>query len=834
MPAPTSVQPRLPHAAEGRLLTSIRSGIAPPHNADGPRRSRRRPATGRAREISGPEPAADDADAPSARYRADRRSRSPPTGRGHARPDAGSGRRAEGRRPAPSRMAIPPAGNRPPPPCWRTLRAGEPADRVRPPRARQAEEEAGRKSPRPKRAARTLQRRHQGRPAATTDGSTDTADIRGFDGRRRRLSHEFRGRRGQGRRCRPCSATCSGSPTRSRRTSSGRITIASSAPQNANGELLGTLETALVHAGPVAHPHRQHPTAIAPLDARRRHARRQDGTIATGFGISVDPAALHLGRLDEQAARLASSSRPTASRSIPRATPSSSAARARAASEIVRAIRAFDGDWMHKQSVSMFELKRAHPEEVIDELTRVFDNDKDGDLAGVVQFKAVKRLRSIMVISKNDTLIHRAGAWIRRLDHEDNSATQLDLRLPPALPRRTRDGEARQRACSATAASGGSIRTVPLAAASSSTRAAAAAARAAAAVSSGSSGGLGSSGGILSSSNGLTSASFGSGGWRRWSRQQLGRRLARRRRQQQLERLRLGLSVASAAPAAAGLKGELADPVEAGDRPGQRQRPQAEAHRRHRQQHDRRLHRRRDLQPRSRDRAAPARHPAAAGRRQRHHRRGAAQRRVEVRRAVLPQPKRRRASAPSASPRPRRCRRPAVVSTSAAIGRRHRRLATGLTALDRQRDLARQRLGPELHLRRPVQPEHHPLGARLDLEGAHPLDALDRRDGEQAGDARSRQPGAGDDAVRAVEPDAPDAPTVNSVTYLDTGIILKIIPRVGQNGNVDMQIDQEISSVVPDASGSTTGSLTPTISKRRIASDISVQAAARTCCSPGW
>jgi general secretion pathway protein D len=32
-----------------------------------------------------------------------------------------------------------------------------------------------------------------------------------------------------------------------------------------------------------------------------------------------------------------------------------------------------------------------------------------------------------------------------------------------------------------------------------------------------------------------------------------------------------------------------------------------------------------------------------------------------------------------------------------------------------------------------------------------------------------------------------------------------------------------ISSVVPDASGSTTSSLTPTISKRRIASDISVK-----------
>ena len=65
------------------------------------------------------------------------------------------------------------------------------------------------------------------------------------------------------------------------------------------------------------------------------------------------------------------------------------------------------------------------------------------------------------------------------------------------------------------------------------------------------------------------------------------------------------------------------------------------------------------------------------------------------------------------------------------------------------------------------------------------------------------------------------APTLNQVTYLDTGIILKIIPRVGQNGSVAMDLDQVISSVVPDPTGAQ--SLTPTISKRRIASAISVR-----------
>ena len=62
------------------------------------------------------------------------------------------------------------------------------------------------------------------------------------------------------------------------------------------------------------------------------------------------------------------------------------------------------------------------------------------------------------------------------------------------------------------------------------------------------------------------------------------------------------------------------------------------------------------------------------------------------------------------------------------------------------------------------------------------------------------------------------APIINQVEFRDTGIILKVTPRVGQNDAVTMHIEQEISAVA--SAGDT---LTPTISKRRVASDISVQ-----------
>src|SRR5206468_2248872 len=59
---------------------------------------------------------------------------------------------------------------------------------------------------------------------------------------------------------------------------------------------------------------------------------------------------------------------------------------------------------------------------------------------------------------------------------------------------------------------------------------------------------------------------------------------------------------------------------------------------------------------------------------------------------------------------------------------------------------------------------------------------------------------------------------VNTIDYKNTGIILRVLPRANSNGNVVLDIEQEISSV---AAGSA-GSLTPTISQRRVKSSIAV------------
>jgi general secretion pathway protein D len=60
---------------------------------------------------------------------------------------------------------------------------------------------------------------------------------------------------------------------------------------------------------------------------------------------------------------------------------------------------------------------------------------------------------------------------------------------------------------------------------------------------------------------------------------------------------------------------------------------------------------------------------------------------------------------------------------------------------------------------------------------------------------------------------------VNTIDYKNTGIILRVLPRANANGNVVLDIEQEISSV---AAGTAPGSLTPTISQRRVKSSVSV------------
>ncbi len=65
----------------------------------------------------------------------------------------------------------------------------------------------------------------------------------------------------------------------------------------------------------------------------------------------------------------------------------------------------------------------------------------------------------------------------------------------------------------------------------------------------------------------------------------------------------------------------------------------------------------------------------------------------------------------------------------------------------------------------------------------------------------------------------PDAPIVNSITQEDTGVILKVRPRVSSSGRVILEIDQEVSDVISTV---TSGIDSPTIQQRIITTTVAV------------
>jgi general secretion pathway protein D len=72
----------------------------------------------------------------------------------------------------------------------------------------------------------------------------------------------------------------------------------------------------------------------------------------------------------------------------------------------------------------------------------------------------------------------------------------------------------------------------------------------------------------------------------------------------------------------------------------------------------------------------------------------------------------------------------------------------------------------------------------------------------------------------AVSTQGGSAPIVNSVEYRDTGVILKITPRVNASGTVLLDVAQEVSDV---AQTRTSTINSPTISTRRVSTSVAVQ-----------
>ena len=97
----------------------------------------------------------------------------------------------------------------------------------------------------------------------------------------------------------------------------------------------------------------------------------------------------------------------------------------------------FDLDWMRGQSIGIFPIVHSGPEPVIAELEKIVDSGDNGLSQNLIKFQAVSRLNAILVVSKKPGLLHTAATWIKRLDHADTARTSVHVY-------RVKYGEARQ------------------------------------------------------------------------------------------------------------------------------------------------------------------------------------------------------------------------------------------------------------------------------------------------------------------------------------------------------------------------------------------------------
>ncbi|MGA2125476.1 MAG: type II secretion system secretin GspD [Xanthobacteraceae bacterium] len=93
----------------------------------------------------------------------------------------------------------------------------------------------------------------------------------------------------------------------------------------------------------------------------------------------------------------------------------------------VETVLSFDTDWMRGQSVGIYPVHNSPPEPMIAELEKIMDSGDGGLGQGMVKFQAVSRLNAILVVSRKPEFLRTAATWISRLDNSELASTGVKV-----------------------------------------------------------------------------------------------------------------------------------------------------------------------------------------------------------------------------------------------------------------------------------------------------------------------------------------------------------------------------------------------------------------------
>jgi general secretion pathway protein D len=86
------------------------------------------------------------------------------------------------------------------------------------------------------------------------------------------------------------------------------------------------------------------------------------------------------------------------------------------ARDLIAMVSIFDVDWMAGMSFALFPVQVADAKSLVADLDKVFLQDGDSPLAGVIRFVPIERLNAVLAISPQVAYLDRAETWISRLD----------------------------------------------------------------------------------------------------------------------------------------------------------------------------------------------------------------------------------------------------------------------------------------------------------------------------------------------------------------------------------------------------------------------------------
>jgi general secretion pathway protein D len=156
------------------------------------------------------------------------------------------------------------------------------------------------------------------------------------------------------------------------------------------------------------------------------HVDTADSSPEPGFGVSVVPlqhvSAQTLLKLMDSFATKAGTVRADATRNL--LLIQGSGAERRTA---VDTALSFDVDWMRGQSVGVFPVSSGPPAPIIAELEKIVDSGENGLSQNVIKFQPIARLNAIMVVSKRPEMLRTAATWIKRLDQADTERTSVHV-----------------------------------------------------------------------------------------------------------------------------------------------------------------------------------------------------------------------------------------------------------------------------------------------------------------------------------------------------------------------------------------------------------------------